>query len=231
MIIQILSNLIEEGYLKREQYSLISPFFAGANVAFRSQALKQAGAYDENCRSGEDQDICFRLANAGWELYFEPKALVRHKNRMVLRAFIRQWFNYGFHHPYLFKKHNYKGLRLYRASGGGKSGVLYKSVFGLRFPFYVLIFLTPFLVMHIILALAILFAAIGFNVPAIVCGASTLAVAAFYFRSDVNWKRLSQTGVFVFLRYTANLALILGGILGGIKRRMLYIGATFDYRG
>jgi len=53
MIIQILSNLIDEGYLKRERYSLISPFFAGANVAFRREALKQVGAYDENCNSGE----------------------------------------------------------------------------------------------------------------------------------------------------------------------------------
>ncbi len=112
MIIQILSNLFEEGYLQK--YSLLSPFFAGANVAFRTQALSQAGLYDVNCHSGEDQDMCLRIAKAGWELYFEPKAIVRHKNAMTLRTFVRKWFDYGFHHPYIFKKHSPKSLKIYR---------------------------------------------------------------------------------------------------------------------
>ena len=43
MIIQILSNLFEEGYLPRESYTSLSPFFAGANVAFRKKALEQIG--------------------------------------------------------------------------------------------------------------------------------------------------------------------------------------------
>lgn len=230
MIIQILSNLIEEGYLKREDYSLLSPFFAGANVAFRREALRQVGTYDENCSSGEDQDICFRIANAGWELYFEPRAVVRHKNRMALRAFVRQWFNYGFHHPYLFLKHSYKGLRIYRASSGREEGVLYRSLFNMRFPFGILVFLTPFLAMHFFALLAIVLAAIGLSIPAIVCGALTIAVALFYFRLDMNRRRLRQTVIFVFLRYVANLALIAGGFLGGSKLKILYIGATFDYK-
>ena len=44
MIIQILSNLFEEGYVSRENYTSLSPFFAGANVAFRKKALDQVGA-------------------------------------------------------------------------------------------------------------------------------------------------------------------------------------------
>jgi len=68
------------------------------------------------------------------------------------------------------------------------------------------------------------------NIPAIVFGALTVAVALFYFRLDMNWRSPWQTLVFVFLRYIANLALIAGGFLGGAKLKMLYIGATFDYR-
>ncbi len=230
MIIQILSNLFEEGYLKREKYSLVSPFFAGANVAFRRQALDQVGSYDENCKSGEDQDMCFRMAKAGWELYFEPKAVVRHKNRMVLRAFIHQWFNYGFHHPYLFKKHDSKVMRVYRPSTRREKGVIYESLFSIKFPLPILIFLTSFLAMHIFLTLAIVFAAIGLYIPAIICGVATLAIAAFYFKADINWKNILQAGVFIFLRYTANLALLWGGFIGGVKLGMLYISATFDYK-
>ena len=229
MIIQILSNLFEEGYLQREGYTSLSPFFAGANAALRSQALRQVGPYDTNCHSGEDQDMCLRIARAGWELYFEPKAIVRHKNKMTLRAFVRKWFDYGFHHPYIFKKHSSKGLKIYRASKGSRAESIYKCLISMRFPFNIHIFLTPFLTMHILLALTILFAIIGLLTPAVIGGLITLAIVALYFKSDINQKNILQTSVFVFLRYAANLALLLGGFLGGAKLGMLYISATFDF--
>jgi cellulose synthase/poly-beta-1,6-N-acetylglucosamine synthase-like glycosyltransferase len=228
MIIQILSDLFEEGYQKREKYSLLSPFFAGANVAFRSVALSQIGPYDENCSSGEDQDVCLRMANAGWELYFEPKAKVRHKNRLTLRAFVRQWFNYGFHHPYLFKKYHSKGLRIYRTSSKREKGAIYKSFLNTRFPFSILVFFTPFLAMHLLLALTILFAVVGLDIPAIIGGVGTFAIAVFYFKSDIDWRNILRTSQFVFLRYVGNLALLLGGFSGGAKVGTLYISATFD---
>lgn len=228
MIIQILSQLFEEGYLKGEEYSLLSPFFTGGNVAFRREALSQVGPYDENCRSGEDQDICLRIANAGWDLYFEPKALVKHKNKMTVREFIRKWFNYGFHHPYIFKKYSSKGLKIYRTSKRGEKGSLYKCLLSKRFPFHILVFLTPFLTIHILLALTILFIIIGLYIPAIIGGLSTLAIAASYFKADIDWKNVLQTGVFIFLRYAANLALLLGGFLGGAKSGVLYISSTLD---
>ena len=199
-------------------------------MAFRSRALRQIGAYDENCNSGEDQDMCFRLAKAGWELYFEPKAIVRHKARTTLRAFARQWFNYGFHHPYLFKKHYSRGLRVYRTGNIRTKGAIYRCVFSMRFPFPISVFLTLFLAMHILLALAILFAAIGLYIPAIIVGLAALSVGAYYFKSDINFRDPLQTVAFIFFRYAANLALLMGGLLGGIKLRTLYISATFDYK-
>ena len=113
MIIQILSKVINKGYLNRSSYDISSPFFAGTNVAFRKEALVNAGNYDTNCYSGEDQDICYRIAKKGYELYFEPNAVVSHKNEMSLRLFARRWYYYGFHHPYLFRKHSTKGIKLY----------------------------------------------------------------------------------------------------------------------
>ena len=231
MIIQIMSNLFEEGYLKREKYTLLSPFFSNGNVAFRREALSQVAPYDGNCYSGEDQDMCFRLAKAGWELYFARDAAVRHKSRTTLRAFMRQWFNYGFHHPYLFKKHDFRGLRIYRPGNRKEKSAVYTDLLNTRFPFPVLVFLTPFLVIHILLALTVLFAILGLYVPAVVGGSVTLAVVLFYFRLDIDWKNPFRTCAFVFFRYIVNLALLLGGLLGGAKRGMLYISATFDYKG
>jgi cellulose synthase/poly-beta-1,6-N-acetylglucosamine synthase-like glycosyltransferase len=231
MIIQIMSNLFEEGYLRREKYTLLSPFFSNGNVAFRREALDQVAPYDDNCYSGEDQDMCFRLAKAGWELYFARDAVVKHKSRTTLRAFMRQWFNYGFHHPYLFKKHGFRGLRIYRPGNRSDTSAIYKSLLRAVFPFSILIFLTPFLGIHILLALAIIFAAVELHIPAIVCGVATLAVALYYFGADVDVKSPFKTCAFVFFRYVVNLALLVGGLLGGLKRGTIYISATFDYKG
>ena len=231
MIIQIMSNLFEEGYLRRDKYTLLSPFFSNGNVAFRRDALSQVAPYDGNCYSGEDQDMCFRMAKAGWELYFARHAIVRHKSRTTLRAFMRQWFNYGFHHPYLFKKHGFTGLRVYVPGNGRDKNAIYRDLIRMRLPFPILVFLTHFLVMNILLVLAIIFAAVGLHIPAIVVGGIMFVVALSYFRSDIDVRNPFKTCAFVFFRYVVNLALLAGGLLGGVKRGMIYISATFDYKG
>ena len=231
MIIQILSNLFEEGYLPRENYNSLSPFFAGANVAFRRTALDQVGAYDVNCFSGEDQDMCLRIANAGWDLYFEPKARVKHKNKMSLRALLRKWYNHGFHHPYIFKKFNSGRFSIYLTNRRRSDSSLYRTIVDLKWPFDIHIFITPFLTMHFLLALAVIFAIVGLYIPALVVLCLLVIRAFFYFRGDLSIKNVFQSIAFVFLRYTINLALITGGLIGGLKSRMLYIGATFDYIG
>lgn len=231
MIIQILCNVFEHGYQEKQHDAWISPFFAGANVAFRREALQSVGPYDENCTTGEDRDICLRIASAGWELYFEPRARVGHKNRLTLRSVLRQWFGYGFHHPFVARKHTAKGLRIYRPKARGRSSAIYRRLLRTRFPVNVSIFLTSFLMMHVVAGLAILFAALGLYVAAGVFGAATAAIAASYFRSDILRRNVVQAGVFVALRYLANLALLVGGLLGGAKLGMIYIGATFDYKG
>ena len=231
MIIQILSNLVDEGYVNGDGYCFTSPFFAGANVAFRRKALLGVGDYDSNCLTGEDHDMCLRVSRAGWDLYFEPRAGVRHKNRLTLRSMARQWFGYGYHHPYLVKKHTPRGLRLYRLGRDAGSGSMYRPLVEKPFPFHVSVFLTPYLTMHLMLALAIVFAAIGLYVPAIVAGAVAVAEGIRVFRADFSAGGVVRSAKFILLRYIANLALISGGLLGGARQRMLYINATFDYKG
>ncbi len=215
MIIQILSNLFEEGYLVREKYTPLFPFFAGANVAFRRQALSEAGLYDVNCLSGEDQDMCLRVAQAGWELYFEPKAKVGHKNTMSLRALVRKWFAYGFHHPYIFDKHSPKGIKVYRYSNKRNNASLFTSLIDTKFPLTAHIFLTPFFTMGILLILAVLLAVIGFWipalwVPALIVGLLAIVRAVLYFKSDISTKNVLQSIIFICLRFVINLALLAG---------------------
>jgi GT2 family glycosyltransferase len=228
MIIQILSKVLNEGYLNRSSYDITSPFFAGANVAFRRQALSEAGFYDNNCMSGEDQDICFRIAQKGYELFFEPKAVVLHKNEMSLRLFARRWYNYGLHHPYLFKKHSEKGLLIFVPKPGRKEQSLYHRLFSAKMPLTAIIFLTPFLIMHILAAMTIISFILGLTSLAIVSLSMFIVVAIYHFKADIKRKNIFKALVYVFLRYTANLALWAGGFLGGLKTGMIYSSGSLD---
>jgi cellulose synthase/poly-beta-1,6-N-acetylglucosamine synthase-like glycosyltransferase len=180
VIIQVLANLCEEGYLEKEENSLTSLFFSGSNVAFRREVFQQIGLYDTNCATGEDQDISIRINNTEWELYFQPRAIVGHKCRKSVKAFIKQWYRYGLHHPYVFKKYNPKSLTVYRRKRGIKEGVLYRRVlYAKRFPLHALIFISPFLIMNLFLLLTILTLSLGLFTPSIILGAITFVLGIY----------------------------------------------------
>jgi cellulose synthase/poly-beta-1,6-N-acetylglucosamine synthase-like glycosyltransferase len=232
VIIQVLANLCDEGYLEKEENSLVSLFFSGSNVAFRREVFQQIGFYDTNCATGEDQDISIRINNTEWELYFQPRAIVGHKCRKSAKAFIKQWYRYGLHHPYIFKKFNPKSLAVYRRKRGIKEGVLYRRVlYAKRFPLHALIFISPFLIMNLFLLLTILTLSLGLFTPSIILGSITFVLGIYYFMPDIEIKHLFRTIRFILLRYMANLALLIGGLLGGAKLKMIYISGTLDYKG
>ncbi len=229
MVIQIYSNLCEEGYFEKRKGTLISPFFSGMNVMFRREVFEQLGGYDLNCCSGEDQDMCIRASKTEWELYYQPKAVVGHKNRETFKGLIKQWFGYGFHHPYIFKKHSPKSLALYLKKKKIKKGTLYNCIlFKDHFPVQILIFISSFLLMNIFLIASVLTALFGFHIPAIISGSLTLGLGIYYFRSDLDIKHLWRSLKFISIRYTVNMALFIAGILGGLRLRILYISGTLD---
>ncbi|SFF51189.1 glycosyltransferase family 2 protein [Blastococcus tunisiensis] len=86
-----------------------SPFFpytagefgSGNNMAFRTEALRAIGGFDEAlgagtpARGGEDLDIYRRVILAGRTLVYTPSAVVRHHHRESTRALRVQMFGYG----------------------------------------------------------------------------------------------------------------------------------------
>lgn len=68
----------------------------GCNMAFRKSALEAVGGFDAQFRvAGDDVDLCWRLADAGFRLGFNPAAVVWHHRRNSLRAYWRQQRGYG----------------------------------------------------------------------------------------------------------------------------------------
>ena len=151
MIIQILSDLKEEGYLFKGRHPTVAPFFACANVAFRRQALKEISGFDPQCITGEDCDICARLSGAGWELYTRRDAIVSHRNPGDLKALFRKWYGYGRHHPYVFAKHNEQAVEIYLRLLKPVLGERYLCLLYRKSSLGVVLFITKFLLLHLAL--------------------------------------------------------------------------------
>lgn len=76
------------------------------NCGFRTKILKQIGGFDKKnfylCSpGGEDMDLSFRLRQAGYKLYYEPKAIVFHKYPTNFTSIFSKYTNYG------------KGIKIY----------------------------------------------------------------------------------------------------------------------
>ncbi len=81
------------------------PFAATANLAVRREVYLALGGLDpELATAGEDADFCWRAAEAGWELHFEPAAALVHHHRATLGGLWRQSFDYGIGNAELFAR-------------------------------------------------------------------------------------------------------------------------------
>jgi colanic acid/amylovoran biosynthesis glycosyltransferase len=71
------------------------PAAVTANLLVRRAAWRSIGGFCEGVRSGGDLEFCWRLADAGWELGWRPRATVRHRHRRTLGGVMRQMRRYG----------------------------------------------------------------------------------------------------------------------------------------
>ncbi len=115
----------------------------GCNMAFWRDKLFEVGLFDPIYRAaGDDVDICWSLQNAGYKIGFAASALVWHRRRATIGAYLSQQRGYGhaesllyFKHPYRF---NFLGNsrwlgRIYSDLGSGILGrrpVIYSGPFG-----------------------------------------------------------------------------------------------------
>lgn len=70
-------------------------FVPAAALVVRRAALGSSAPFDEAMRYGEDVDLVWRLAAAGWTVRYEPAAVVEHPHRASARAWLAQRAAYG----------------------------------------------------------------------------------------------------------------------------------------
>lgn len=82
------------------------PFGAAANFAIRRKVFEQIGLFRPYLTTGEDADLCWRIHHqTSWRTYYQPEARVYHRHRSSLKAFHKQFVNYGRGHKYLSELH------------------------------------------------------------------------------------------------------------------------------
>ena len=72
-----------------------TPYAQTANCAVRRTGFEAVGGFDHAARAGEDADLCFRLLRAGWRIEERPGAIVDHRSRGTLRAWLEQMLVHG----------------------------------------------------------------------------------------------------------------------------------------
>ena len=81
------------------------PFVPAAALVVRRAALEEVGGFDEALHVGEDVDLVWRLAGAGWTVRYEPAVTVAHEVRPGLASWARQRFAYGTSAAELDRRH------------------------------------------------------------------------------------------------------------------------------
>jgi len=97
----------EEIALRHEQFGEDSDFLGSFNLAVRREAFEQAGGFDESFTqaSGEDNDLAYRLHDAGSVLAFAPDAVVEHFHPERLGPYLRTQARHGYWRVHLYAKH------------------------------------------------------------------------------------------------------------------------------
>ncbi len=229
MIIDITHCRFAPGYLPRATQGFFNPFFAGLNVAFRREALEAAGDYDAKCVTGEDVDISIRVSRAGWELWFEPEARVKHHDRRTFGGLLRQWYGYGLSTPYIYKKNvGRRCLQVYRAGDATDRSRPYRArcIADVPSPFYGVVFLSAYHLWH--LSLLALLAGVLFRSPAacLIAGCVALLAGLYYATIRFQWRHPLRSLGMLAMRYAADTAFVAGSLLGGVREGVLFLQAT-----
>ena len=93
--------------LRHARFDRDVDFLGSFNLALRRKDFEEAGGFDESFThaSAEDNDLAYRLKDAGKGLRFSPKARVAHYHPSRLLPYLRSQSRHGFWRMKLYAKH------------------------------------------------------------------------------------------------------------------------------
>jgi cellulose synthase/poly-beta-1,6-N-acetylglucosamine synthase-like glycosyltransferase len=196
MLIPILDDYYDAGYLPRPVFPALTPFFPNCNLAVRRTAFDQAGGYDAAMTAGEDADLCRRVAGRGWELVYQSDAVVRHEPRRTLSELLRQWWAYGYAGAVHFQKARTARFEVYWTLEAWPRIHRHRALATCtRFPFAGIVFLTYFPLVLMLMLGAGVAAVAGLKiVGAVLACAAILGFGFFVVRRTPGQKLRARLG-------------------------------------
>lgn len=229
MIINVLAAKNSQGYINTQKgYGFFGHFFPTANFAIRKSVFKKVGGFDEKCKTGEDLDLCIKLVDHDYDLFYQEQALVHHHERSDVMGFYKQFFYYSHYHPYLFVKHMAKSRRLILYYAGlnpdPSRSISEIKIFNLWFPFSGMIYVSPFVVALSFSVVGVISLLLSFHSLSVI--SFILALLFFYphFKNSINFKHIFKMIRFVAFKATLDVVYVVSGFLGGLKNKILFIG-------
>jgi cellulose synthase/poly-beta-1,6-N-acetylglucosamine synthase-like glycosyltransferase len=230
LIILRLSKPSAVGYIEKSKHHTLYPFFGGANIAFRRACLDELGGFDNQMLLGEDTDICIRVFRSPWKVFAMKDARVTHKAHHGVFEFVKKWYRHGIYMAAVFSKHNSKAAEIFvrQKTSDDPSSIFQLLLYTERVPLSIVIFMNQFMLAHACMTLGIilLFLTNSWYLPA---GFSAIGTLLFlrYLASDIranhSWRTRAVNGI---LRYLWNLAILLGGIHGSFRYRMILLNSS-----
>jgi glycosyltransferase involved in cell wall biosynthesis len=103
-----LARLVHEEIMERHRGDRREVDFLGSfNVAYQREEFLALNGFDENFKaaSGEDNDLAYRIYDAGGRLMFVPDARVAHYHPHRLTPYLRTQARHGFWRMKIYQKH------------------------------------------------------------------------------------------------------------------------------
>lgn len=103
-------SLAQDTGLGRHNYAAFLPHAGGSGLAVRTTVHEALGGFDENMFRLQDTDYSWRLQLAGYDLHFEPSAVLHVRFRSGEAATVRQALEYGRYNGRLYVRYRRHGM-------------------------------------------------------------------------------------------------------------------------
>ncbi len=204
--------------MKRQPNQFLSGALGSANMSYRKEVLEEVGGFCKHfatfCGA---YDLCWRIQKAGYNVIYEPKALVYHKLRSSLFQLIKQFFLFGKCQTQLLKKQpeRFSYIKI-------KTYLFPTYEFRCKLPMQMLItidFCNLFILGIILIFVYPIFLYLSLVILLVILSGTWLTTKVALKKSG----KLKWLLLFPLLHLFRNYAFMTGRIIGGIKYRVLSI--------
>jgi glycosyltransferase involved in cell wall biosynthesis len=87
--------IIDAAYEYYNAFSENAAFFTSNNMTIPSALFRSIGGFKSTFRTSEDREFCDHWLSKGYKMIYAPEIILYHLNRLTLKSYLIQHFNYG----------------------------------------------------------------------------------------------------------------------------------------